>query len=93
MRNYRTNNQLADLSPFVLKKIEISKKWGVRLAPPIPQRLAPRPVLQVVLTLLILASLAILYALNKPRLDAYNDCYMQNYIEWGSCQELGGDYR
>ena len=42
----------------------------------------------IISIILVLAGFIGLWLLNKPRLEAYDKCYMQNYQEWGSCKEL-----
>jgi hypothetical protein len=95
MSYYRTSDKQATSQPFVLNKIDLQKFSSAIGTPPIVQRVAPRTSLNyktALFALLALSILTLLYLLNKPRLEAYNDCYMTNYKEWGSCKELGGDY-
>jgi hypothetical protein len=46
---------------------------------------------ELVLTLLTILLLISLWVSQQDRLQAYDDCYMQNYQEWGSCPDLGPD--
>ncbi len=87
MRSYRINNQLATRSQFVPTISEFSEKWGVRLAPPIPQRLAPRPVLSRLLKIRPALSMLLRARPVKWTLTT-------NWIEYKHNQfKLGGDYR
>jgi hypothetical protein len=84
MRNYKISAKQAPSQAFVLKKINLQNFSSAIGSPPIAQRPAPRTLSNYKTALgavLIIALLALLYALNKPRLDNYNDCYMQN-MEW-----------
>ncbi len=97
MKSYRINNQLAVVSQFVPAISEFSEKWGVRLAPPIPQRLAPRPVLSRLLKIS-----PVLSRLFEARPVLFGTLRAQpvkwtlttNWIEYKHNQfKLGGDYK
>jgi len=44
---------------------------------------------EIIFYILIIIFLVLLWISQKPRLDAYNDCYMAKYQDWSFPCELG----
>jgi len=92
MQNYKIQNKQAVSGAFTIKKINLQKNTSSCLVPPVLKQkvketsTSKKDILYIVLVIL---GLIILWTINAPRLNAYNDCYMQNMKQWGSCQELG----
>lgn len=93
MKNYKIQNKQATSGAFTIKKINLNFLPCEILVPPIVKAEATTSTTWKKDTLkiaLVIIGLIMLWIINAPRLNAYNDCYMENMKAWGSCQELGG---
>ena len=93
MKNYKIQDKQATSGAFTIKKINLNFLPCEILVPPIVKTETSTSLISkkdTITIALVILGLIILWIINTPRLNAYNDCYMENMKNWGGCKELGG---